>query len=226
MAEVKKQRLAEIGARIRERREGLGITQADMADCLAIRPESYNYIENGKRDMKTAELTQLAERLQVTTDYLLTGYAPENATTAKELQLTDKALTALKGMNERTAYIVNKLLEGAELADIAYFLSYYQIDMASALHYNDAPADKLEKLFLAPARASMQKVVALLEDTFKVKHVKDFYAEKRIPRKELEIKIENLLETLSKERLEEALELIEFVCQYNEGVFNEEAPEQ
>lgn len=126
MAEVKKQWLSEFGARVRECRERLGITQADMADWLAMRPESYNYIENGKRDVKTAELASLAERLQVTSDYLLTGYAPENASTAKALHLSDKSVNALKGMDQRTAYAVNCLLESPELVKVAAAICAYQ----------------------------------------------------------------------------------------------------
>lgn len=126
MAEVKKQWLAEFGARVRERRERLGFTQADMASWLSMHPESYNYIENGKRDVKTAELASLAERLQVTSDYLLTGYAPENASTAKALHLSDKSVNALKAMSDRTAYAVNCLLESPELVRVAAAICAYQ----------------------------------------------------------------------------------------------------
>lgn len=211
MAETKKQWLAEIGARVRGCRERLGITQADMADWLALRPESYNYIENGKRDMKTAELASLAERLQVTSDYLLTGYAPENASTAKALHLSDKSVNALKGMSDRTAYAVNRLLESQATEEIAFNLCAYQAHTACTLYYQSAPAEELEKLFHAPARANMQRAAALLENAFKPMTDADYFKEEQRPRKDIEIDIEKMIEEMPEDRLQEMLELLEFV---------------
>lgn len=62
-----------IGDRIRKRRQGLKITQQELAEAIGVTPQHVSAIEQDKRDPSLARLARLAEELGVTVDYLVTG---------------------------------------------------------------------------------------------------------------------------------------------------------
>lgn len=64
------------GERIRQRREELGIYQADMPKLLrrhgwSISPRAYAFVETGQRTVRDWQLRILADALGVTTDWLV-----------------------------------------------------------------------------------------------------------------------------------------------------------
>jgi len=57
--------------RIRELREDNDLLQQDVADMLNCTQVCYSYYENGKRDIPTYVLIQLAKFYNTSTDYIL-----------------------------------------------------------------------------------------------------------------------------------------------------------
>lgn len=65
--------LLEIGKRITERRKKLGMTQEMLAEKGDLTPQFVSYAESGKRAMRPENVIKLANTLEVSADYLLTG---------------------------------------------------------------------------------------------------------------------------------------------------------
>ena len=65
--------LLEIGKRITERRKKLGMTQEMLAERGDLTPQFVSYAESGKRAMRPENVIKLANTLEVSADYLLTG---------------------------------------------------------------------------------------------------------------------------------------------------------
>ena len=65
--------LSEIGKRIEERRKKLGLTQENLAEKSNVTTQFVSYAESGKRAMRPENLLKVAEALNVSTDYILTG---------------------------------------------------------------------------------------------------------------------------------------------------------
>ena len=65
--------LLEIGKRIVERRNKLGLTQEQLAEKGDLTPQFVSYAESGKRAMRPENLMKISTALGVSTDYLLTG---------------------------------------------------------------------------------------------------------------------------------------------------------
>jgi transcriptional regulator with XRE-family HTH domain len=62
-----------LGNRIKTMRQGLGISQDELAKRLEVTPQHISAIELDKRVPSLNFLSRLAEQLDVTTDYLITG---------------------------------------------------------------------------------------------------------------------------------------------------------
>jgi len=69
----RKQRLEDIGARIKERRSHLGITQEDLRGAAGISKSFLSEIETGQRAASGLNYLRLAEALDVDVGWLLTG---------------------------------------------------------------------------------------------------------------------------------------------------------
>ena len=69
-------RLAEIGSRIRDLREVLGISVGDMAEATGTADEEYELYEDGKKDFSFSFLFNCAQRFGVDMEDLLTGESP------------------------------------------------------------------------------------------------------------------------------------------------------
>jgi len=65
--------LKEIGQRIMERRKKLGLTQEALAEKGDVTAQFVSYAEAGKRAMRPENLLKIADALEVSADYLLTG---------------------------------------------------------------------------------------------------------------------------------------------------------
>jgi transcriptional regulator with XRE-family HTH domain len=72
-----KERLEEIGSRLRELREISGISLEEMAELLQVPVESYNNYEEGNVDLPASSLIEIARRLDVDFGLLLTGEEPK-----------------------------------------------------------------------------------------------------------------------------------------------------
>ncbi len=65
--------MAEVGQRIVDRRNRLCLTQEALAEQAEVTPQFVSYAETGKRAMRPENLLKLANALNVSADYLLTG---------------------------------------------------------------------------------------------------------------------------------------------------------
>ena len=63
----------EIGRRIARGRMSLGIAQEDMAAEIGVSRQWLSYVENGRRPVRVSLLPKIAQRLEVSIDYLVTG---------------------------------------------------------------------------------------------------------------------------------------------------------
>ena len=89
--------LQEIGKRIIERRNKLGLTQEELAEKGDLTPQFISYAEGGKRSMRPENLLKIAEALEVSADYLLTGTVVD-----KDLLLLSDKLSKLSPSQLRT----------------------------------------------------------------------------------------------------------------------------
>jgi len=69
-------RLAEIGGRIRDLREVLGISVEDMAEATGTAADEYRLYEEGRKDFSFSFLFNCAQRFGVDMEDLLTGESP------------------------------------------------------------------------------------------------------------------------------------------------------
>ena len=70
--------------RIKDLREDMDLSQADVARILNCSQAAYSYYENGKRDVPTVVLIKLASLYSCSTDYLL-GLSDEREITRKKV---------------------------------------------------------------------------------------------------------------------------------------------
>ena len=90
-----------LGQRVRQRRQGLKITQQDVARALGVTPQYISLLEQDKAVPSLTMLPKLAEQLGASADYLLSG---------KESVITD-TIPAIKA-DKRLDLEVKKLLIG------------------------------------------------------------------------------------------------------------------
>lgn len=65
--------LKAMGKRIADRRKKMGMTQEALAEAGGLTTQFVSYAESGKRGMRPENLMRIADALNVSTDYLLTG---------------------------------------------------------------------------------------------------------------------------------------------------------
>lgn len=73
---MKSTQLPEIGARLREYRVKLHLTQAQMAEKLEMSLNYYGQIERGKKGLSIDKIILCRDKLGVDLNYLLTGILP------------------------------------------------------------------------------------------------------------------------------------------------------
>ena len=80
-----------LGKRIREERQRLNLTQAQLAEAIDISDTYMGAIERGERSLTLDTLVRLVNRLGVTVDYMLADSVADNDTNIIEQfkQITD-----------------------------------------------------------------------------------------------------------------------------------------
>lgn len=96
--------MVSIGLRISKLREGMGLSQKQLADelekiGLKVRRETVTQWENGSRDLKTEYTIKLADFFGVSCDYILRGIVSENVQISKETGLTDESINHLRRLS-------------------------------------------------------------------------------------------------------------------------------
>lgn len=90
---------AQIGAEIRRRREGLGLSQSQLADKIGLGRTSVTMIERGAQAILVHQLLGIAKALKVSPDKLLDSVqADEPAGPGRELFQAAEAHALLSGL--------------------------------------------------------------------------------------------------------------------------------
>ena len=82
--------LEKIGARIRIKRESLGMTQQELADMVNVTRNNISRYENGETEIGVITLNNIADALSVTVLWLLFGFDYENDIYNNLLKLTER----------------------------------------------------------------------------------------------------------------------------------------
>lgn len=70
----KKESLApDIGRRIAQRRNQLGLTQAEAAELSGLTQQFFASVETGRKNMRADSIVKVSKALNISTDFLLTG---------------------------------------------------------------------------------------------------------------------------------------------------------
>ena len=84
-----------IGLKIRERRKSLGITQEYIANILDVNPSHISNIECGRANPSLCALIKIANILQCSVDYFISGEYTYKINKDKEKTLDDKIMDKL-----------------------------------------------------------------------------------------------------------------------------------
>jgi len=68
------QLLKDMGKRISDRRKQLRLTQDELAEKMDVTPQMISTAELGKKAIRPENLLKLSEALEVSTDYILSGF--------------------------------------------------------------------------------------------------------------------------------------------------------
>ena len=82
--------LEKIGARIRIKRESLGMTQQELADMVNVTRNTISRYENWETEVGVITLNNIADALSVTVLWLLFGFDYENDIYNNLLKLTER----------------------------------------------------------------------------------------------------------------------------------------
>ena len=93
---MEKQQLIEIGQRLRQRRQELGLTREKMSELADIRTGYYGQLEVGTSQMSIDTLMKLSQSMHLSMDYIIngSGYEPGNTSGVQALlsRCTDREL--------------------------------------------------------------------------------------------------------------------------------------
>lgn len=85
-----------IGLKIKERRQALGITQEHIANVLDVNPSHISNIERGRANPSLTALVKIANILECSVDYFISGEYTYKIDKEKEKSLDDKIMDRLK----------------------------------------------------------------------------------------------------------------------------------
>ena len=85
-----------IGLKIKERRQAQGVTQEMVANHLDVNPSHISNIECGRANPSLTALIKIANLLQCSVDYFISGEYTFKADSENELTLDNKIMDKLK----------------------------------------------------------------------------------------------------------------------------------
>ena len=101
-----------LGARIAALRRSRGMSQSQLAQELGVSPSAIGMYEQGRREPSAATVVALSNLFQVSTDYLLTGKAPDSG----RQRLLYDSLEPLASSPLLCSYYNHELLSGIDRA--------------------------------------------------------------------------------------------------------------
>lgn len=85
-----------IGLKIKERRQALGITQERIANILDVNPSHISNVECGRANPSLTALVKIANILECSVDYFISGEYTYEIDKNREKTLDDKIMDKLK----------------------------------------------------------------------------------------------------------------------------------
>lgn len=100
-----------IGQKIKERRQDLGITQELVANLLDVNPSHISNIECGRANPSLTSLVMIANILECSVDYFISGEYTFSCKNKKNKNLDDEIMDKLKYCDSETKYKVLKIID-------------------------------------------------------------------------------------------------------------------
>lgn len=98
----------EIGKRIYEKRKQIGMTQERLSEIAETTPQAISNYERGERELKAKTIVKIADALNVTADYLLTGRVNALSSGHKLEDLTEKDALIINDIVEKCCELAKK----------------------------------------------------------------------------------------------------------------------
>jgi len=168
---ITKRKLAE---RIKKMREGLGLSQEDLAGKLKLPRPSISQLESGQRDISSLELAKLARIFEISTDDLLSSdleksrYISEKDT---KLPIFNK-----EKFKEVLLYILEKCGARANVGEtVLYKLLYFCDFDFYELYEEPLTGAAYRKISYGPAPCNFQPIIKEMIDHGQIKKVATEY---------------------------------------------------
>ena len=115
-----------IAERLKNRRTELGLKQAELAKKAVLTQGTISLIESGDRSIKAEELTRLADALNTTVHYLVTGKDLENSTVCEDLHLSNETVNHLRTNRDHLGGMaLDILVQDWRILDLLYYYLHY-----------------------------------------------------------------------------------------------------
>ena len=167
-----------VGARLKEIRSQLALTQLELADKIGCSRVAYAYYEAGKRPPDINFLFSLKEITGYSFDYLLGNTDNTTLETAgldRTLGLSTKSLEVLKS-NHRASATINRIFQSDTIAKLSGNLSVFNrftacLHLGMAKGFNEDELEKCDSL----TESYFSAAISLLRDIFTARNAKDSY---------------------------------------------------
>ena len=100
-----------IGLKIKERRQQLGITQEHIANVLEVNPSHISNIECGRANPSLTALVKIANILECSVDYFISGEYTYKINKEKEKTLDDKIMDKIKNCDSDKKQRILKMID-------------------------------------------------------------------------------------------------------------------
>jgi len=107
--ELKELNKKEMGARVRARRDALGMSREDLAKKLSVTAKTIANIEYGEKGVTLKNLYKLKQALGVSIDYLMEGDASFIDTEDRRKMLSENILSSLSVCSEKELDRIEKV---------------------------------------------------------------------------------------------------------------------
>lgn len=101
----------QIGLKIKERRQALGITQEFIANILEVNPSHISNIECGRANPSLTALVKIANILECSVDFFISGEYTYRFSQNKEQSLDDKIMDKIKYCDSNKKNRILKMID-------------------------------------------------------------------------------------------------------------------
>lgn len=137
------------GVRLKQLREAVGITQAELAAELGVSRGSIGYYENNERTPDIEFLSTVAQKFDVTYDYLLgesVSAIPEYANISDKLMLSDYAISKIFELDDYNQ-ILSRIIENDSFENLFKAIENFMDKENDEFDFSEYYAFLVSKLF-------------------------------------------------------------------------------